>query len=108
MAISKVTFTEWLPDQPGVVGALTNAQNVFPQAVGYGAFPEEEDYSQAADETLNSVTAGIDSSGNTKVIAGGSTKLFLLDSSDLSLDNVSGTTYNSTTRWKFTCSSVTT
>jgi hypothetical protein len=102
MAISKVTFTEWLPDQPGVVGALTNAQNVFPKAVGYGAFPEEEDYSLAADETLNSVTAGIDSSGNTKVIAGGSTKLFLLDSSDLSLDNVSGTTYNSTTRWKFT------
>jgi hypothetical protein len=49
-----------------------------------------------ADETLNSVTAGIDASGNTKVIAGGSTKLFLLDSSDLSLDNVSGTTYNST------------
>jgi hypothetical protein len=102
MAISKVTFTEWLPDQPGVVGALTNAQNVFPQAVGYGAFPEEEDYSLAASETLNSVTAGIDASGNTKVIAGGSTKLFLLDSSDQSLDNVSGTTYNSTTRWKFT------
>lgn len=102
MAISKVTFTEWLPDQPGVVGALTNAKNVFPKAVGYGAFPEEEDYSLAASETLNSVTAGIDASGNTKVIAGGSTKLFLLDSSDLSLDNVSGTTYNSTTRWKFT------
>jgi hypothetical protein len=101
MAISKVTFTEWLPDQPGVVGALTNAQNVFPKAVGYGAFPEEEDYSLAASETLNSVTAGIDASGNTKVIAGGSTKLFLLDSSDLSLNNVSGTTYNSTTRWKF-------
>jgi len=101
MAISKVTFTEWLPDQPGVVGALTNAKNVFPKAVGFGPFPEEEDYSLAADETLNSVTAGIDASGNTKVIAGGSTKLFLLDSSDLSLDNVSGTTYNSTTRWKF-------
>ena len=102
MAISKVTFTEWLPDQPGVVGALTNAKNVFPKAVGFGPFPEEEDYSAAADETLNSVTAGIDASGNTKIIAGGSTKLFLLDSSDLSLNNVSGTTYNSTTRWKFT------
>jgi len=102
MALSKVTFTEWLPDQPGVVGALTNAKNVFPKAVGYGPFPEEEDYSLAASETLNSVAAGIDSSGNTKVIAGGSTKLFLLDSSDLSLDNVSGTTYNSTTRWRFT------
>ena len=102
MALSKVTFTEWLPDQPGVVGALTNAKNVFPKAVGYGPFPEEEDYSLAAGETLNSVTAGIDASGNTKIIAGGSTKLFLLDSSDLSLDNVSGTTYNSTTRWRFT------
>jgi hypothetical protein len=29
-------------------------------------FPEEEDYSLEADETLNSVTAGIDASGNTK------------------------------------------
>lgn len=101
MAISKVIFTEWLPDQPGVVGALTNAKNVFPKATGYGAFPEEEDFSLAASETLNSVTAGIDASGNTKVIAGGSTKLFLLDSSDLSLNNVSGTTYSSTTRWRF-------
>jgi hypothetical protein len=78
--ISKVTFTEWLPDQPGVVGALTNARNVFPKAVGYGAFPEEEDYSAAASEDLNSVAAGSNSAGDVKIFAGGATKLFLLDS----------------------------
>ena len=101
MAISKVTFTEWLPDQPGVVGALTNARNVFPKAVGYGPFPEEEDYSGAASEDLNNTAAGINSAGDVKIFAGGETKLFLLNSSDFSLGDVSGTTYTSTDRWRF-------
>jgi hypothetical protein len=101
MATTRVDFTEWLPDQPGVVGALTNAKNVYPKAVGYGAFPLEEDYSAAASEDLNSVFAGKDDSGNTKVFAGGSTKIFLLDASDMSLDDVSGTTYSAGSDWKF-------
>ena len=101
MAITRVDFTEWLPDQPGVLGALTNARNVYPKAVGYGPFPEEEDYSQAASEDLNSVVEIKDTSGNTRVFAGGSTKLFLLDASDKSLDDVSGTTYATTDRWRF-------
>ena len=101
MATTRVDFTEWLPDQPGVVGALTNALNVYPKAVGYGPLPTEEDYSAAASEDLNSVFAGKDNSGNTKVFAGGSTKLFLLDSTDVSLDDVSGSTYTATTKWNF-------
>lgn len=101
MAITRINFTEWLPDQPGVVGALTNARNVFPKAVGYGPFPEEEDYSGDASESLNNAFAARDTSGNSRVFAGGPTKLFLLNSNDLSLDDVSGTTYTSTTRWRF-------
>jgi hypothetical protein len=101
MAITRVDFTEWLPDQPGVVGALTNARNVFPKAVGYGPFPEEEDYSQAASQALNSVVEIKDPSGNTRVFAGGSTKLFLLDGATKNLNDVSGTTYSSTDRWRF-------
>jgi hypothetical protein len=101
MATTRVDFTEWLPDQPGVVGALTNAKNVYPKAVGYGAFPLEEDYSAAASEGLNSVFAGKDDGGNTKVFAGGSTKIFLLDASDMSLNDVSGTTYSAGSDWKF-------
>lgn len=102
MAITKVTFSEWLPDQPGVVGALTNAKNVYPRATGYGPFPQEENYSGDASESLNNVVAARATDGSTKVIAGGGTKLFLLDSADYSLDNVSATTYSAVSRWRFT------
>jgi hypothetical protein len=102
MATSRINFTEWLPDQPGVIGALTVAKNVFPKAVGYGAFPASVEFSLAASEDLNAVVAARDSDGTTRIIAGGNTKLFLLDSADLSLDDISGTTYSSSNDWKFT------
>jgi len=70
--------------------------------VGYGPFPQESDYSAAADLNLNNVVAARDTSGNTKVFAGSDTKLYTLDSGDLSLDDVSGTTYTSASRWRFT------
>jgi len=102
MAASRITFGEWLPDQPGLVGALTNAKNVYPKAIGYGPVQDAVDYSGSASQTLNSVVAARDTTGATKVFAGGSTLLFLLDSTDLSLDNISATTYTSTDRWRFT------
>jgi hypothetical protein len=102
MATTRITFGEWLPDQPGLVGALTVAKNVFPKAVGYGAFPESVEFSGDASEDLNAVVAARSTDGDTKVIAGGFTKLFLLDSTDLSFDDISGTTYNSSFVWRFT------
>jgi hypothetical protein len=101
MAITRVDFTEWLPDQPGVIGALTNARNVFPKAVGYGPFPEETDYSGAASQDLNSVVASKTPGGDTKVVAGGSTKLFLLTGTNLALDEASTVTYSQVDRWRF-------
>jgi hypothetical protein len=100
MAMTKVDFTEWLPDQPGVVGALANARNVFPKAVGYGPFPEEEEYSNAASEDLNNAVEVRDPSGNVRLYAGGSTKLFLLNSANNNLENA-GTTYSLTSKWRF-------
>lgn len=102
MATTRVNFGEWLPDQPGVIGALTNAKNVYPRLTGYGPFPEEVEYSQAASENLNNVVAAESTSGVTQVFAAGETKLFRLDTTDFSLDNVSATTYSSTTKWRFT------
>jgi hypothetical protein len=102
MATSRITFGEWLPDQPGLVGALTVAKNVFPKAVGYGAFPESVEFSGDASEDLNAVVAARSTDGDTKVIAGGFTKLFLLDSTDLSFDDISGSTYSSSFVWRFT------
>jgi hypothetical protein len=103
MATSRVNFTDWLPDQPGLVGALTVAKNVFPKAVGYGPFMNEVDYSDAASENLNNVVGAVDTSGVARVIASGPTKLFLFDSDDLSLGDVSATTYQTVSdRWRFT------
>lgn len=102
MAITRVTFGEWLPDQPGVIGALTTAKNCYPRAVGYGPFPTEEDYSGNAAQNLTNVVAARDVAGTTKVFASGTTRLYILDSSDFSLDDVSATTYTNATMWKFT------
>jgi len=88
MAISRITFGEWTPDQPGLANGLQRAENVFSKAVGYGAINAAVDYSAAASENLNNVVAGKTAAGATLVFAGSATKLFKLDASDLSLDSV--------------------
>lgn len=101
MAIQSITFTEWTPDQPSIVENLSYVYNVVPAAVGYTPFPSAVDYSAAASENLNSVFAGRFSS-TTNVFAGGATKLFKFDSSDLSMDNVSKSgNYSAVEKWNF-------
>jgi hypothetical protein len=105
MAISRINFGEWTPDQPGITNGLRRAENVYSKLVGYGALPTAVDYSLAASENLNNVVAGKTTVGATLVFAGGSTKLFKLDAADLSLDNVSKSgNYTTPTdqRWRFT------
>jgi hypothetical protein len=89
MAISRITFGEWTPDQPGLANGLQKAENVFSKALGYGSIQTAVDYSGAASENLNNVVAGKAVNGATLVFAGGNTGLFKLDGTDLSLDNVS-------------------
>ena len=101
MATQRITFTEWTPDQPSIVENLAYAYNVVPASVGYNPFPTAVDYSADASENLNSVFAGRFSS-TTNVFAGGATKLFKFDSSDLSMDNVSKAgNYTGVTKWNF-------
>lgn len=105
MAISRITFGEWTPDQSGLTNGLQKAENVYPKAVGYGALQSAVDYSEAASENLTNVVAGRVSDGTTKVFAGGATKLFELDVSDSTLDDVSksgGYTTPVEQRWRFT------
>lgn len=88
MAITKVDFTEWLPDQPGVTGVMTEVKNVYPLATGYGPLNSVADYSAAASENLRNVFAGR-SGSTTSLFAAGQTKIFKYDSGDTSLDDVS-------------------
>jgi hypothetical protein len=101
MPTQRVTFTEWTPDQPGIVENLSVALNVIPAAVGYIPFPSPVAYSAAASENLNNVFAGRFSS-TTTLFAGGATKLFKFDSADLSMDDVSKVGgYTGVAKWNF-------
>ena len=102
MATTRVTFGEWLPDQPGVIGALTTAKNCYPKAVGYGPFPQEVDYSAAAPQNLTAAAAAKDTNSITSIYAAGTTRLFKLDTSDFTWDDISAVTYSGDTGWKFT------
>ena len=76
MATQRIQLTEWLPDQPGVSGALTDAKNVVSQAIGYGPFPSATTFSQSAAEDLTTLYAAKDTSGATKLFAAGASKMY--------------------------------
>lgn len=101
MPETKITFGEWLPDQPGIAGALQAAYNVYPQQIGYGPIPSLTDYSNSASENLTRVFSGKISSTST-MFAGGATKLFKYDSTNRNLTNVSKTGGYTGGNWSFT------
>ena len=88
MATKRLVLGEWLPDQPGLTGAVTKAKNVVPVMNGYGAFPSAEVFSNNAAENLLTVVAG--KFGDTvQLFAPSATKIFKFDPNDLGLDDVS-------------------
>lgn len=103
MAENRLTFGEWMPDQPGLAGNLTEAKNVVPMSVGYGPFSSEVALSDSASESLIAVFSG-KFSNTTTLFAGGANKLFKFDSTDLDMDDVSRTAsaYTATDLWDFT------
>ena len=76
MATTKLTFGEWMPDQPGISGALVDAKNVVSQAIGYGPLPTAVAFSEAAAEDLTTLVAGKTPANTTKLFAAGSTKIY--------------------------------
>lgn len=96
-----INFGEWLPDQPGVTGAVTDAKNCYPVANGYAAFPSEADYSDAASQNLLITFAG-KFGGATTLFAAGATQIFKFDSNDASLDALTTTGYTTVEGWDVT------
>jgi len=80
MPTQRIALGEWLPDQPGLTGALTVAKNCYPVTAGYGAFPAEANFSAAAAEDLTSLIYAKDQSGTTKLFAAGLHKIYSVDS----------------------------
>ena len=86
MATQRIMFSEWLPDQPSVTGALVDAKNVIPSAVGYRPFPQTKNYGTGAPEQLNSVVSAKFAT-KTELFAGSATALYQFDG--VNFDNVS-------------------
>ena len=97
---TRIQFEEWLPDQPSIT-SLRDAKNVYPTSIGYAPFNNQVTFSGSASENLDNIFTG--KSGDEVVIfGGGATKLFKLDNTDLSLDDVSQTGgYTSSHSWRF-------
>ena len=101
MATQRLQFTEWLPDQPAMAGSLNDAKNVVPLSLGYAPFNNAVDYSDNASENLNQIFVG-KFGADVQVFGGGYTKLFKLDNTDLTIDDVSKAGgYTSTDNWQF-------
>ena len=101
-----IQFGPWLPDQPDYSNpGVTRAENVVPAAMGYRSLPEFVAYSDEASGNINGVFAAKDNDGNVKLFAGDNSKLYELDTTDSSLDNISkASNYTLTTpkdRWRF-------
>ena len=101
MAETKLIFGEWLPDQPGVTGAITDAKNCYPVANGYAPFRSEADYSDAAAQNLL-ITFGGKFGGEVALFAAGATQVYKFDSSDASLDAATTTGYSTVESWDVT------
>ena len=101
MPTQRIQFKDWLPDQPSILDAVSEANNVTPLAVGYGPFKSAVNYSGAATEDLNNCFAAkVDN--DVSIFAGGATKLFKVSATDLTMEDVSKASgYTGINRWKF-------
>jgi hypothetical protein len=102
MATTRVTFGEWMPDQSGISGALTDAKNVVSQAIGYGPFPTPVSLSSAAAENLTSLYAAKAPDGNTALFTAGLSKIYTVGGSGTLTQVNTGLTTGNNDRVRFT------
>ena len=96
-----IKFGEWLPDQPGVAGAVTDAKNCYPVSNGYAPFRSEANYSDDAAQELIITFAG-KFGGATTLFAAGATQIYKFDQTDGSMDAATTTGYSAVESWDVT------
>lgn len=99
--MQKIIFNDWLPDQPGVIGNVTDAKNCYPVTNGYASFPDEVDYSADAGQDLLIAFAG-KYSGETALFAAGATQIYKFNNADTSLSPLTTTGYSAVESWDVT------
>jgi hypothetical protein len=102
LATSRLSLTEWLPDQPSVLNTMQDVTNLIPLPTGYFPFPLAVDYSNAASEALTGNTAG-KYNDTIQIFAGSASKLYKYNTTNQNLDDVSKVGgYGGIYQWRFT------
>jgi hypothetical protein len=101
MAKQKILLGEWLPDQPGVTGAVTDAVNCYPVTNGYAPFKGESNLSDDAGAELLLTFAG-KFANSISLFAGSSFNLYKFSTADLDLDALTTTGYSNIEFWDVT------
>jgi hypothetical protein len=79
MPTQRIQLGEWMPDQSGITGVLTDAKNVVSQAVGYGPFPSAVAFSGTAAEELVTLYAAKNPDSTTQLFTAGATRIYTVD-----------------------------
>ena len=102
MPTQRVQLGEWMPDQSGITGALTDAKNVVSQAVGYGSFPTAVAFSGSATEDLVSLYAAKNPDSTTQLFTSGASKIYTVSGIGALTQVKSGMTTGIDDRVRFT------
>ncbi len=98
MAKQRILFGEWLPDQPGVTGALTDAVNCYPVTNGYAPILSEADYSNAAAADLLVSFAG-KTAGIVSLFGGSASNLYKFTPGTRAMAALTTTGYGAVEYW---------
>jgi len=98
MAKQRILFGEWLPDQPGVTGALSDAVNCYPVTNGYAPILSEADYSNAAAANLLVSFAG-KTAGIVSLFGGSATNLYKFTPGTRAMAALTTTGYSTVEYW---------
>ena len=102
MPTQRITLGEWMPDQSGITGALTDAKNVVSQAIGYGPFPSAVSFSGSASEELVTLYAAKNPDSTTQLFTAGASKIYKVDGVGALTQVKSGMTTGISDRVRFT------
>lgn len=104
MAKTRVAFGEWTPDQPGILGGVTEAVNCYPVANGYAPIKSIQPYpnteTQASEALLT--TFGGKFGGQNVLFAASALKIFKFDPANNNFVNISKSGGYSSTSWDIT------
>jgi hypothetical protein len=101
MAKQRILFGEWLPDQPGVTGALSDAVNCYPVTNGYAPILSEADYSNAAAADLLVSFAG-KTAGIVSLFGGSASNLYKFTPGTRAMAALTTTGYSAIEYWDTT------